>query len=161
MTTEADLVTLAAERNAKRVTPTDIEAAIKDVTYFHHGTLTIAVITMFNGYTVTGEGACADPAMYKQEVGEFYALEAAKKKIWPLLGFALCQELYEAAGSTPKDRVEQELAELNTKRAKLQSFIDGGVHFKDLSDESKTLLIEQGNVMASYASILTKRLEQF
>jgi hypothetical protein len=57
--------------------------------------LTFCVLVLKNGFTVTGESACASPENFDAEVGRKIALENAKQKIWPLMGYALKQELYE------------------------------------------------------------------
>jgi len=76
---------------APRITPADIEAAVLAVQYhvFPGTQLTVACVTLQNGFTVTGESACADPANFDAEIGERIALAAAKQKIWPLLGYTL------------------------------------------------------------------------
>ena len=55
--------------------------------------LTICVIVMKNGFTVTGESACASPENYQKDIGERISLEKAKEKMWPLLGYALKDHL--------------------------------------------------------------------
>lgn len=55
--------------------------------------LTFCVITMTNGYTVVGQSACADPSNFNEEIGRRIAREDAIKKIWPLLGFQLCEDI--------------------------------------------------------------------
>lgn len=77
-----------------RVTPADIEAAIKLENYHVDGTLTICVLTLQNGFKVTGESACADPANFNQAKGAELARKAACEKIWPLLGYALRDRLH-------------------------------------------------------------------
>ena len=89
---------------APRVTPADIEANIAGYNIFNVGTamrglnvpyspsldlLTICVITTQNGFTVTGESACASPENFDQELGSKIALDNAKQKLWPLMGYAL------------------------------------------------------------------------
>jgi hypothetical protein len=59
--------------------------------------LTFCVLVLKNGFTVTGESACASPENFDAEVGRRVARENAKQKIWPLLGFALKQNLYDTA----------------------------------------------------------------
>lgn len=59
--------------------------------------LTFCVIILRNGFTVTGESACASPENFDAEVGRKIALENAKQKIWPLMGYALKQQLHESA----------------------------------------------------------------
>lgn len=84
---------------APRVTPADIEAVI-DKVEFHRptGTLMLCVITLKNGFMVTGESACASPENFKQEVGERVSRDNAVREIWPLLGYQLRQKLHEGAG---------------------------------------------------------------
>lgn len=97
--------------NAPRVTPQDIDDAIKTVHFInaweaeHRNPaglavdelklLTLCVIVTTNGFTVVGKSACAHPANYDRELGEKIALEDAKRQLWPLLGYALRQRIYE------------------------------------------------------------------
>jgi hypothetical protein len=78
---------------APRVEPKDVDAAIDGVEYIRRGTLTICVVKLKNGFTVTGESACADPKNFNEELGNKLALGKAKDKIWPLLGYALREKL--------------------------------------------------------------------
>lgn len=82
--------------NAPRLTPIIIDSLIKDKS-FHKLTdvLTVCVLTLQNGFTVTGESACASPANYDKKIGEDIAFNNARDKIWPLAGYALKQKLYE------------------------------------------------------------------
>jgi len=61
-------------------------------------TLTVCCLTLVNGFTVTGESACADPENFKVATGEYYAREAAMRKIWPLEGHLLRQHLSKSEG---------------------------------------------------------------
>ena len=100
---------------APRVTPADIEAAIVAEHYFtaeegvqgalartnpdlgvevlHLNLLTFCVLTLRNGFTVTGESACASPENFNPEIGRRIARGNAVSKVWPLLGYALKQKL--------------------------------------------------------------------
>ncbi|CAB4161043.1 Phage protein (N4 Gp49/phage Sf6 gene 66) family [uncultured Caudovirales phage] len=51
--------------------------------------LTICVLTLRNGFTVTGESACVTPANFDAEIGRQIARRNAVEKVWPLLGFLL------------------------------------------------------------------------
>lgn len=51
--------------------------------------LTFCVLVLKNGYTVTGQSSCVDPATFNPLTGREIALENAKEKVWPLLGFRL------------------------------------------------------------------------
>jgi len=124
--------------------------------------LTICVLTLQNGFNVTGESACADPTMFNKEIGERISEDNAKKKIWPLMGYALKQELYLAGeGTTFQDRVRMEMRDLADKLAKLQAFINGAEQFQRLSVEEQGLLIEQLSCMDAYARVLDKRIARF
>ena len=65
--------------------------------HISHHLLTICVIVLKNGFTVIGESACASLENYKQDIGERIAFENAKNKIWPLMGYALKEQLAQAA----------------------------------------------------------------
>lgn len=55
--------------------------------------LTFCVLVLRNGFTVTGESACASPENFDAEIGRKIARQNAVQKIWPLLGFRLRDEL--------------------------------------------------------------------
>ena len=61
----------------------------------HCGVLTICIITLRNGFTVTGESACASPENFDAEIGKKIARANAIDKIWPLEGYLLKQRLFE------------------------------------------------------------------
>ena len=101
-------------KTAARVTPQDIERAITSEHYFTAGQaveqqtapheqiptslylLTFCVLTLRNGFTVTGESACASPENFDVQIGRAIARDNAVQKIWPLLGYELRTKL--AAG---------------------------------------------------------------
>jgi hypothetical protein len=56
--------------------------------------MTFCVLVLKNGFTVTGQSACADPANYNEEIGQRIAKSDAIGKIWPLLGFALREDIH-------------------------------------------------------------------
>ena len=109
---------------APRITPADIEANIKSEHYFTardgrrgaitDGTyvgrerpqfgeadlaaldlLTFCVLALHNGFTVTGESACASPENLDAELGRKIARQNAVQKIWPLMGYELRSKLAE------------------------------------------------------------------
>ena len=59
------------------------------------GLLTFCVLLLENGFTVTGESACASPENFDAEVGRKIARANAVQKMWPLMGYALKQKLSE------------------------------------------------------------------
>lgn len=80
------------------VTLDALEAKFVDVKYLVpvENKLTICVITMANGFTVTGESACVDPAKFNKALGEQYAYEMARDKAWVAEGYLLQQRKFEA-----------------------------------------------------------------
>jgi hypothetical protein len=55
--------------------------------------LTFCVLVLKNGFTVTGESACASPENFDAEIGRKIARQAAVNKIWPLMGYELKTKL--------------------------------------------------------------------
>lgn len=80
---------------AKRITPEDLDAEIvsEDFHVFPGSCLTVCCLTLRNGFTVTGESACASPENFNAEIGQKIARGNAREKIWPLLGFRLRDQL--------------------------------------------------------------------
>lgn len=102
--------------NAPRVTPHDIEGNISSEHYFTASSaiehneggptvaapeptklLTFCVLVLKNGFTVTGESACASPENFNAEIGRKVARMCAVGKMWPLMGYELKQRLHEEA----------------------------------------------------------------
>lgn len=57
--------------------------------------LTFCVLVLKNGFTVTGESACASPENFDAEIGRKIARQNAVNKIWLLEGYLLKQRLSE------------------------------------------------------------------
>ena len=104
----------AKGKTAPRVTPADIEANITSEHYFtaeqgafaafapprgsdvvppELSLLTFCVLVLRNGFTVTGESACASPENFDADIGKRIARENAVQKIWPLMGYELRSKL--------------------------------------------------------------------
>ena len=116
----------AKGKTAARITPADIEANIVDERYFTAwegaqlaywsdsdpenpkpeagapakggplSLLTFCALVLKNGFTVTGESACASPENFDAEIGRQIARQNAVQKIWPLMGYELRTKLAEA-----------------------------------------------------------------
>lgn len=111
---EHDIKRAGADK-APRITPVDVEANIASEHYFTaaegvYGAqvcrgaqpsmgsqplmlLTFCVLILRNGFTVTGESACASPENFNPEIGRKIARENAINKIWPLMGYELRSKL--------------------------------------------------------------------
>lgn len=83
--------------NAPRLTPDHIESVIaaEDYHVFPDSQMTVCCLTLNNGFSVTGESACASPENFNTEIGRKVAREKAKEKIWMLEGYLLKQRLQE------------------------------------------------------------------
>jgi hypothetical protein len=82
---------------APRLTPDIIDSlcAKKQFHVFDGSCLTVCCLTLVNGFTVTGESACASPENFNQEIGERIAFENARDKVWMLEGYLLKQRLHD------------------------------------------------------------------
>lgn len=80
---------------APRLTPDLIDSVIVSTDYhvFGETCLTVCCLTLKNGFTVTGESACASPANFNEDIGQEIAFEEARNKIWMLEGYLLKQRL--------------------------------------------------------------------
>ncbi|GAD55503.1 Gp49 family protein [Limimaricola cinnabarinus] len=80
---------------AKRITPEMLDAEIADEDYhvFPGSCLTVCALTLRNGFTVTGESACASPENFNADLGQKIARSNAREKLWPLMGFRLRDQL--------------------------------------------------------------------
>ena len=97
--TDAALEAAMATRPARRVTEGSIKDRIASVRYFYDGTLTIAVLTMYNGFKVVGKSAAAAPENYDKDIGETYAFKDAFNQVWALEGYVLRSELFAEEGA--------------------------------------------------------------
>ncbi|MCP1270549.1 Gp49 family protein [Acetobacter cerevisiae] len=84
--------------NAPRLTPKLIDSKIVGEQYhiFSGTTLTVCVLHLVNGFTVTGESACASPENFDAGIGRKIARDNAREKIWQFEGYLLKQHLLEA-----------------------------------------------------------------
>lgn len=84
--------------NAPRLTPDLIDSKVKSKAFHVFGDtcLTVCCLTLANGFTVTGESACASPENFDKEIGEKIAFEQARNKIWMLEGYLLKQKLFDS-----------------------------------------------------------------
>ena len=106
---------------APRVTPAQIQTKIKKEFYFtaNEGVygntflnspeetkifvhqdplklLTFCVLVLDNGFTVTGESACASPENFDPEIGKKIAKDNAIQKVWALEGYLLKEQLHQS-----------------------------------------------------------------
>ena len=162
--TENELKAHQEKIGGKRVTLDALKANIakEEFHVFPGSQLTVCVLTLLNGFTVTGESACADPAMFNEEIGQKIARENAERKIWPLMGYVLKEEMMKEVPSGDfKDRVREEARQLQENIGKLDAFINGSVQFDRLSVAEQNDLREQHVAMTEYYGVLMRRINRF
>jgi len=181
--------------NAPRIKPDDIKANIDGEYYFTaadgvqaafaqqdeltrltgaHGELallTFCVLRLKNGFTVTGESACASPENFDAEIGRRIARENAVAKVWPLMGYELRSKLAEAAAPHPlagdlshypphQQRVLVEYVELGDKLSKLNGFLETDL-FRSLPLAEQERMTVQRGAMGEYHGVLADRIAAF
>lgn len=171
---------------APRITPADIEANIRAEVYFTAtdaaqsdqahikseyvegerilaplDLLTICVLVLRNGFTVTGESACASPENFNAEIGRKVARENAVAKVWPLMGYELKCRLANTPPVAPaagfRERLLIEKAQLDERLTKLTAFIDTPA-FRALPGPEQSDLRSQHVSMQDYTFLLGRRL---
>nr|WP_233115725.1 Gp49 family protein [Aggregatibacter actinomycetemcomitans] len=80
----------------EKLTYEHIKSVIKSTEYVQVGVLTICVLTLQNGFTVTGESACLSLATYDAEIGRKIARNNAEDKVWQLEGYLAKQRMFES-----------------------------------------------------------------
>lgn len=99
--------------NAPRLNPDHIDSKIKAIRYLtgdvaaawqsddyqnncNAPILTICILSLENGFTVTGESACASRENFDKLIGQKMAYENARNKVWQLEGYLLKDKLHHA-----------------------------------------------------------------
>lgn len=84
--TETEAMIQAAGKTAPRLTPEDIDGLIVGETYWccPGTTLTVCVLHLRNGFTVTGESAAVSPENFDEAIGRRIARDNARQNIWAL-----------------------------------------------------------------------------
>lgn len=176
---EAQIQAAGADR-APRITPDDVEANIESEWcftaqdgvdgYFRKsgdltsgrpalGLLTFCVLVLRNGFTVTGQSACASPENFDAEIGRRIARDDAIRQVWPLLGFRLRDQLA-AIPVDFRDRVRAEKQDLDEKIARLSAFM-GTEKFNSLHFAEQANLHAQRVAMTTYSKVLCARIANF
>lgn len=109
----------AKGKTAPRVTPQSIEDAIGGEHAFNLGValaalqhpvhesvklVNVHVLIMKNGFAVVGKSACASPENYDFDIGRKVARQDAVNQLWPLMGYALRDQIATLANLKPAPR---------------------------------------------------------
>lgn len=171
----------AKGKTAPRITLGDIEANIHHIETVKHVTqsgqvLRWSVLVTQSGFAVVGKPSVAvSPENDDADIGEQVAFENSRNELWPLMGYALKQQLHQAAFEPPEpgaahagystmrphqQRVVDERAELDDKLSKLAGFF-GTDLFATLPSAEQQRLRTQAVAMRTYSSILAERIAAF
>lgn len=115
--------------------------------------LTFCVLTLRNGFTVTGESACASPENFDAEIGRKIARQNAVQKVKPDI-FAKTYEAVEV--DTFETRLRREQQELNARVTALRAFANKG--YPQANERQRDLLEQQLVYMTNYLEVLEERL---
>lgn len=146
------------------LTETYLQEQIRETSYQRYGdTGTLCVLTLNNGYTVTGTSGCIDPMIFNEDIGQKIAYDNAFNKLWEILGYGEKQRWYEETQLGWKERVGIELDQLEERRGKLHALL-----FNEYGDENQRpeyiaevqweLMKVQYKAMCAYMDALGKRL---
>ena len=96
---EVEIAIQAKGLTAPRLTPEDVDNAIKYAMYWRvpNTTTTVCAMTLQNNYVLIGKSASVSMANFNQEMGEQIAYQNAREQIWAVLGYSLRDKLYAKA----------------------------------------------------------------
>lgn len=108
----------ASGANSPRITPEDVQAAIRSEYYINAGSalsyctpqpdftelklITICILILQNGFKVVGVSSPISPSNFREEIGRKAARDDAVRQIWPLAGYLLKQRLSEMPRFNPE-----------------------------------------------------------
>lgn len=86
--------------NAPRLTPEHIDAQIVGEEYgVFAGRMTICVLTLRNGFLISGESSSVSKENFDEDLGRKIARENARNKIWQLEGYLLRDFVHQTSPS--------------------------------------------------------------
>lgn len=101
---EVEALIRAGGADAPRVTPEKLRSLISEVRFIQPtGTLMICIVTLKNGFTVTGESACVSPENFRENIGRRVSYANALDKLWPLEGYRMKEDEYRATFNRAPD----------------------------------------------------------
>ena len=138
-----------------RISLEDLDNNIQKKEFIVHGVMTICILTLKNGFLVEGISACADPASFNKDLGEDIAFKNARDKMWPLMGYALKEEMYKNQEKDWRVRLKEEHDDLDLKIIKLSFFLGSP---SGIDKQYLAVLNEQLQIMKAYKNVLHTRL---
>lgn len=100
-----------------KLTPELLLSRIKSEAYHQDGTLTIATLTLDNGFKVVGTSACLNPSNFNEGIGRKLAYGDAFGKLWALEGYYWATVEHRSVEELQQDKAEaQRQTELENKQ---------------------------------------------
>jgi hypothetical protein len=85
-----DTDSVFVDEKGERITSEDVDNFVKDTFSAKVGSKTTnTTLVLLNDFEVHGQASCVKAENYNIEIGEKFAVEKAKDKIWEVLGFVL------------------------------------------------------------------------
>lgn len=141
-----------------RLSKDKLDDAIRNISYHKFSdTGTLCVLTLQNGYTVTGESGCIDPTIFNENIGKQIAYDNAYDKLWAILGYNVKQQWHDETQLGWQAKLKLELADLDAKRTKLDTLLQGNKP-DYIPQRQWDLMEKQNEVMTTYAMILQERI---
>lgn len=140
------------------VTKEKMEADIAYVKYTMVGATTmLCSIVLVNGFIIHGGSDCVDPNMFDEKRGKEIAYKNALSQLGSILSYTEKERWYRETKQSARDKVAEELANLDLKRSELIAFIDKGQPYS-MDDAEWDLIRKQDEAMGVYSLILQERL---
>lgn len=145
-----------------KVTTDSIARRIERVVYqrIEGTTVTIAALTLDNGFTAIGESACADPANFDASVGEQIAYDNAFEKLWALEGYLLRERLASEPTPTNFERAASWLAACGKEPSEQNVSIQIGCDLEETIELYRTIRFETSDdPVARFGAIVARALD--
>lgn len=140
------------------VTKEKMEADIAYVEYIKVGAASmICSITLVNGFIIHGGSDCVDPNMFDEKRGKEIAYKNALSQLGSILSYTEKERWYRETKQSARDKVAEELVNLDLKRSELIAFIDKGQPY-NMGNAEWDLIRKQDEAMGAYGLILQERL---
>lgn len=93
---ETDDASKAVQKTPNRVSLDSIVEKITHIDYIYpdrHPHMTLAIVTLRNGFIFVGKTAPADPENFNEDLGKKFAYEDAVRQIWPMEAYLLREKM--------------------------------------------------------------------
>lgn len=140
------------------VTKEKLEAEIANVKYTMVGATTmLCSIVLVNGFVVPGHCSYIEPNIFDEADSKDIAYQNALNQLAFLISYQEKQRWFRETQQSKREKLAEELANLDLKRSELIAFIDKGQPYS-MDDAEWDLIRKQDEAMGVYSLILQERL---